>query len=90
MNRETTGGSAFPIDGTHLDGGFNADFGGMTLLDYFAAKALGGIMSAGSDGISQDLALNARAGSEQAIKEVTEVSYLIAAAMISERKKYIQ
>jgi hypothetical protein len=38
---DKTGGPAFPIPGLHGD----ADFNGMTLRDYFAAKAMQGMVA---------------------------------------------
>ena len=38
-----TGGPAFPIPGLHAD----PDFNGMTLRDYFAAKAMHGLLANG-------------------------------------------
>ena len=78
-NENNTGGMAFP---TTLDSD-----DGMTLLDYFAAKAMQGIIGAGSSMIDQDQSLNARAGSANAIENVAAVSYIIASAMIAERNK---
>lgn len=42
MNAEiNNGGPAFPVPGLHADEGFN----GMTLRDYFAAKAMQGLIA---------------------------------------------
>jgi hypothetical protein len=62
---------------------------GMTLLDYFAAKAMQGILASDGNCIDQDLSGNARSGNESSIGAVAYVSYNIAAAMLEERKKYI-
>lgn len=43
MSTINNGGPAFPIPGLHDD----ADFNGMTLRDYFAAKALQGMCANG-------------------------------------------
>lgn len=50
---------------------------GMTLLDYFAAKAL------------QSIVLNCGAGNEDQISQAPKASYLIAERMLKERKKHI-
>ncbi len=36
---------AAPIDGTHLDGGYSSEYGGLTTREYFAAKAMQGLLS---------------------------------------------
>lgn len=50
MSARNDGGPAFPIPGLHED----ADFNGMTLRDYFAAKAMQAIIAAqvGNDGVT--------------------------------------
>lgn len=75
MNKET-GGSAFPVP-RHPNGGPVEN--GMTLRDYFAAKAVQGFTS----DISQ---INRRNGESYA-SEIADMSYLIAEAMIKRRNK---
>ena len=41
MSEQNNGGPAFPIPGLHND----ADFNGMSLRDYFAGKALQGMLA---------------------------------------------
>lgn len=77
MNTEKTGGSAFP---TNVNGQLHHSCteNGMTLLDYFAAKAM--------------QAVTATPHSFSEVKDdatCAEFSYKLAAAMIEERKKYI-
>lgn len=55
---------------------------GMTLLDYFAASALQGLLAAPSDTISQDSGPNARANPSKA----AEWAYQYAEAMIQYRE----
>lgn len=72
---------AFPVDLEILkeEGqGYYYDKG-MTLLDYFAAKALNGILSNVADDIK----------SEQHIQTIVTNSYNIAKCMLKEREKYI-
>jgi hypothetical protein len=46
MNNTNTGGPAFPFPAyTYPNGEINHGEGGMTLRDYFAAKALQGLLS---------------------------------------------
>jgi len=88
MNTEKTGGAAFPetkCNTTH-EGLLSETWteGGMTLLDYFAAKIAGGLMANGmstSEGTRPPYMRND--------KEIAEMSYSLSAAMIEERKKYI-
>jgi hypothetical protein len=73
------GGSAFPIGAaeTHRDGSLErvSFYGGMTLRDYFAAKALQGYISDGAWRVDMNHASTARA------------AYHIADAMLEERNK---
>lgn len=73
MNKED-GGPAFPDDGQQNY------TGGMTLRDYFAAKAMLGIMTMISGGMHKVTAKNAPA-------EVAEQAYAQADAMIAARGK---
>jgi hypothetical protein len=66
-----TGGFAFP---THFDGKQAADHG-MTVRDYFAAKAMQGLIA------SND------AGAGDRISDIPAYAYLIADAMLAERSK---
>jgi hypothetical protein len=45
MSNTNTGGPAFPITEWHLNGKTHSDWRGMTLRDYFAAKAMQGFMA---------------------------------------------
>lgn len=76
---------AFPTEALCQGAKYTKD--GMTLLDYFAAKAMQGIMGATTDCCSQDLSGNARAGS--CLEVVARIAYETAAAMMEERKKYL-
>jgi hypothetical protein len=81
MNTEKTGGAAFPINTqiTHSNGSTTIHIeDGMTLLDYFAAKAMPTI-----------LASMYRPYDDKDMKVAAMDSYKQAAAMIEERKKYI-
>ena len=49
MNRTDTGGPAFPCDLTAYDEEVVENFQGMTLRDYFAGKAMQGMISANGD-----------------------------------------
>jgi len=53
-----TGGPAFPYEERNGDGLPVRDYFGMTLRDYFAAKAMEGKLSAGATGYD-DIALHA-------------------------------
>jgi hypothetical protein len=47
--RKETRGPAFPFDELHDDGAFYAQYFGMTLRDYFAAKAMQGLLANSQD-----------------------------------------
>jgi len=64
-----TGGPAFPVPGLQQD----EDFNGMSLLDYFAAKAMQGMLA--------DPDFNPQA------EEVATRAYKMAEAMLAERAK---
>lgn len=77
MSKET-GGPAFPELGNV---GHNSDWqseSGMTLRDYFAAKALQGILSAGTG-------LNVGPSHVEEMEGVAKTIYLMADAMIAAR-----
>lgn len=71
---------AFPVYIAQTEKGFLRE--GMSLVDYFAAHALQGLLSAPSDTISQDSGPNARANPEKA----AEWAYQYAEAMIKFRE----
>jgi hypothetical protein len=83
MNTEKTGGAAFPetkCNTTH-EGLLSETWteGGMTLLDYFAAKTM-----------ESALSLFGKIPEHESGRElIAKQSYKMAAAMIEERKKYI-
>lgn len=57
MSKINTGGPAFPVstgnpDAPHQDGHTTAQFPGMTLRDYFAAKAMQGLLSTGDEEVT--------------------------------------
>lgn len=67
------GGPAFPVVGAP---GAKEDYPGMTLRDYFAAKAMYGVISG-----------QEHRGSEPIIEAVAEHAYNIADAMLAERSR---
>jgi hypothetical protein len=69
MNKET-GGPAFPIKGPVM----TSDEQGMTLRDYFAAKAMQGLFSCG------------KAHDEHTAHVTAKASYLMADAMLKARE----
>lgn len=76
-NSGKVGGSAFPRAGYAPVGNGQAD--GMSLRDYFAAKAMQGMTSA-FDGMSLDSIADS-------IPRVASISYAMADAMLAERAK---
>lgn len=85
MSKET-GGPAFPVTPTDRSGQFAPCEFGMTLRDYFAAKAMNAIAPMAfkkTDGDGYGLT---PAGIEMA-KDIAAVVYSIADAMIAERVK---
>ena len=72
MNEIETGGPAFPTISEGKLGSIHCQFEGMTLLDYFAAKAMQGMLADESSANSKTLA---------------EFSYDVAREMIAARAK---
>ena len=77
MSERETGGSAFPHDGFCRDG--------MMLRDYFAAKALNGLLS--NKLSMQNMIAKKIESPEEAAKEWAYSAYKIADAMLAERNK---
>lgn len=77
MTQEKTGGAAFPITEQNSSNRICLVSHGMTLLDYFAAKALPEVLHGMKVGFTENNALAA-----------AKYSYILASAMIEERKKY--
>jgi len=75
---EQSGGSAFPWTELRTDGSIHAQYFGMSLRDYFAAKALQGLLVAPKEGWPKEL---------QAISSVSQAAYRMADAMLAERSK---
>jgi len=76
MNKIENNIPAFPIDAKHIEGGVNADYAGMTLLDYFAGKAIQGLLINRPSWSSGNMDLASEA-------------YGIASQMLEVRKNYI-
>ena len=70
MNKTNTGGPAFPVFEHHPNYGQMLAVGGMTLRDYFAAKAMQAVIARGDDTNRPGMA---------------EWSYAMADAMLSAR-----
>ncbi len=94
MTSDKTGGPAFPCINPHYDGNWNKEpiMGGMMLRDYFAAKALQGMLSdpsATSRGCAEAIAQDFASGrTPTSFLEVTAQSaYAYADAMLAERAK---
>lgn len=78
MDIKLTGGSAFPNEGFN---GWSSPESGMTLRDYFAAKAMQGLLSANPETTSKLIVVTKGSGS------VSELAYVIADAMLKQRNK---
>lgn len=75
MSNTNTGGPAFPYEERNGEGAPYKDYFGMTLRDYFAAKALNGLLAASlmHEGVWKQ-------------NEVAETAYEIADAMLKARE----
>lgn len=74
------GGPAFPVPGLQHD----EDFNGMTLRDYFAAKAMNGYLANAWQ--AKELDDTGDSSGEQ-MRIVAEISYAMADAMLAARMK---
>lgn len=72
MSIVNNGGPAFPTENEHQSGNSTWHYEGMTLRDYFAAKAMQGFFAESST---------------MSIKDIAEWSYKMADAMLKERDK---
>jgi len=80
-----TGGPAFPIHpGAAIDGQRVDETQGMTLRDYFAAKAMQGYLANAWQAETLD---SLGESSAQQMATVAEISYCMADAMLAERAK---
>ena len=91
MSPKPDGGAAFPeieTDLTTNSGGADYprtySYGGMSLRDYFAAKALNGMLSSDAH---PDVILESLMASDEAIASRARFAYAVADAMIAERNK---
>ena len=91
MKNKKDGGPAFPeVTGDFLEGGSGEiwSIGGMSLRDYFAAKAMQGIISNFSNEIVLEAHINLADDFEMSPDEMTACSaYSLADAMLKERNK---
>ena len=71
--KKETGGPAFPQASYNMKGGYDIT-GGMNLRDYFAAKAMQGILSSPQYWIGED-------------SQLVNAAYEMADAMLKEREK---
>lgn len=76
MSDKYCGGMAFPLAAALPDGLYTVD-PGMSLRDYFAAKAMTSLICAGADKIS----------SEDGVVGMAAAAFIIADAMLRERAK---
>lgn len=71
-DKKETGGPAFPYEERNMDGQPVRDYFGMTLRDYFAAKAMQGMLAAcsgWSEGQQERLAKCSYAMADEMLKE---------------------
>jgi hypothetical protein len=71
MNEQNNGGQAFPCDLTCYDQEVRNEMRGMSLRDYFAAKAMQGMIANGENNPST----------------ITQAAYIVADLMLKERMK---
>ena len=80
MERKPKNPNAFPIALKDNNNPFNSDAKGMTLRDYFAAKAMQGYISTFSN---EDPCCNV----DDLKEDISEMSYKVADAMLNQREK---
>jgi len=86
---EDTGGQAFPCVNPQYDGNWNKEpiINGMTLRDYFAAKALPSILMAEAYGCNYQPANRPNTPHGTYAAYWASEAYIIADAMLKEREK---
>jgi hypothetical protein len=77
MSNTNTGGPAFPLQSIGPD--FAPGYSGMTLRDYFAAKAMQGMLA------DPDTARTVRKAGRKMDEAVAELAYMFADAMLKAR-----
>jgi len=82
MNNTNTGGPAFPhtVEYKGADCGGVVPYGGMTLRDYFAAKAMAGMLA------DPDTARTVQKARRKMDEAVAELAYMYADAMLKARQ----
>lgn len=83
MNQKNNGGAAFPLKEP-----LTSDSEGMTLRDYFAAKAMQGMLAVPDDqryGDRADKALSVEEWQQWCVTGVVEHAYRVADAMLAAR-----
>ena len=89
MNINKTGGPAFPVncvEDEDAPGCFHGGYTGMTLRDYFAAKAMPLAMKRLGENYEKDLVANHWCWEDGDWESVAEISYALADAMIKSRE----
>jgi hypothetical protein len=76
MSNKQTGGPAFPYSWWDEQTGANAIAKGMTLRDYFAAKAMQGFLASADDALHPDM-----------VDKIAVICYRVADAMLSAREE---
>jgi hypothetical protein len=79
---DTTGGPAFPVTEWHLNGSTHSDWRGMTVRDYFASKAMQGLISCPDwrESAGEDVGMDAS-------DYTASAAYVMADAMLKARQK---
>ena len=86
MNNTNTGGPAFPYEERNGEGNPVRDYFGMTLRDYFAAKAMQSLIAGSFTDIGQE-GIEANRQPFQTIEDLmAETSYKYADAMLKARE----
>lgn len=84
MNTDKDGGNAFPVSGLQD----HPEFNGMSLRDYFAAKAMQGMLAVPDDqryGDRADKTLSIEEWQQWCVTGVVEHAYRVADAMLAAR-----
>lgn len=88
MSKENNGGPAFPVPiATHkVFGTVSSDFKGMSLRDYFAVKAMQGLLC-NSEVERYRQTIDGRVSESRQIEAISQMCYEIADAMLKAREE---
>lgn len=84
--KNNDGGPAFPEGGNNINSGYWEIYGGMSLRDYFAAKAMQGLLC-NSEVERYRQTIDGRVSESRQIEAISQMCYEMADAMLKSREE---